>query len=96
MSKAFDKIMAGLDDALAHAEGKDGRAQVRKFEPVDVKAIRAKTKLSQSKFAALFMIPVGTLRNWEQGRRYPEGPAVALLHIIEKEPETAVRALHGG
>ena len=95
MTKAFKNIMAGLEDALAFAEGDNSRAKARKIEVVDVKAIREKTGLSQPRFAAVFKIPVGTLRNWEQGRRQPEGPAIALLHIIDKEPETAVRALHG-
>lgn len=95
MTKAFKNIMAGLEDALAFAEGDGSRAKARKIEVVDVKAIREKTGLSQPRFAAVFKIPVGTLRNWEQGRRQPEGPAIALLHIIDKEPETAVRALHG-
>lgn len=95
MTKAFKNIMAGLEDALAFAEGDNSRAKARKIEVVDVKAIREKTGLSQPKFAAVFMIPVGTLRNWEQGRRQPEGPAIALLHIIDKDPEKAVRALHG-
>lgn len=92
---AFNKIMAGLEDALTHAEGNEAAAHVRTIEAVAVKAIREKTGLSQPRFAALFNIPVGTLRNWEQGRRRPEGPAVALLRIIDREPETAVRALHG-
>ena len=95
MTKAFKNIMAGLEDALAFAEGDDSRAKARKIEVVDVKAIRGKTGLSQPRFAAMFKIPVGTLRNWEQGRRQPEGPAIALLHIIDNDPETAVRALHG-
>lgn len=95
MTTAFSKILAGLEDALAHAEGNDAKAQLRTLHKIDVKKIREKTGLSQPKFAALFMIPVGTLRNWEQGRRRPEGPAAALLHIIDKEPQTAVRALHG-
>lgn len=95
MNAAFNKIAAGLADALAHAQGNDASAETRTLESVDVKKIRAKTGLSQAKFASMFMIPVGTLRNWEQGRRHPEGPAVALLHIIDKEPETAVHALHG-
>ncbi len=95
MTKAFKSIMAGLEDALAYAEGDTSRAKVHKIEVMDVKAVRKKTGLSQSKFAAVFKIPVGTLRNWEQGRRQPEGPAIALLHIIDKEPETAIRALHG-
>ncbi|NQU60420.1 MAG: helix-turn-helix domain-containing protein [Rhodospirillales bacterium] len=95
MTKAFDKIMAGMEDALAFAEGDATRGKARKVEVVDVKAIREKTGLSQPKFAAVFMISVGTLRGWEQGRRQPEGPAAALLQIIDKEPETAIRALHG-
>lgn len=95
MTTAFNKIMAGLEDALAHAEGNDATVHLRTLQAIDVKTIRKKTGLSQPNFAALFMIPVGTLRNWEQGRRHPEGPAIALLHIIDKEPQTAVRALHG-
>ncbi len=95
MTKAFKNIMAGLEDALAFAEGDNSRAKAHKIEVVDVKAVRKKTGLSQPKFAAVFKIPVGTLRGWEQGRRQPEGPAVALLRIIDKEPETAIRALHG-
>lgn len=94
MSKAFDNIMAGLEEALAYAKGQDTGAKEHTFLVADVKRIRAKTKLSQIKFAAVFHIPVGTLRGWEQGRRHPDGPAVALLHIIDKEPETALRALH--
>ena len=92
---ALNKIMAGLADAQAHNEGNDATAELRTLAAIDVKKIREKTGLSQPKFASLFMIPVGTLRNWEQGRRHPEGPAIALLHIIDKEPQTAVRALHG-
>lgn len=92
---AFNKIMAGAEDALAFVEGNDATAQIHKITAVDVKKIRTKTGLSQTKFAGLFQIAVGTLRNWEQGRRQPEGPAVALLHVIDKEPETTVRALHG-
>jgi len=95
MPAAFNKIMAGLEDALAHAGGNDATAELRTLAAIDVKKIRQKSGLSQPKFASLFMIPVGTLRNWEQGRRHPEGPAIALLHIIDKEPQTAVRALHG-
>ncbi|PCI40976.1 MAG: transcriptional regulator [Rhodospirillaceae bacterium] len=91
---AFNKIMAGAKDALAYVEGNDATAYLHEMTAVDVKRIRAKTGLSQTKFANLFKIAVGTLRNWEQGRRHPEGPAVALLHIIDKEPETTMRALH--
>jgi len=91
----FEKIRDGLVESAAHAAGEDTGAILHKFLIADVKRIRAKTKLSQAKFAAVFHIPVGTLRNWEQGLRRPEGPAIALLHIIDKDPAAAVRALHG-
>ncbi len=93
MTAAFDKIMAGVKDAAAHVEGNEDAVKLHAFEAVDVKAIRKKTGLSQAKFANMFHILVGTLRNWEQGRRRPEGPAMALLHIIDKEPEAVLRAL---
>ncbi len=86
--------MAGLEDALTYAGGDAANAKVRKIEVVDVKKVREKTGLSQSKFATVFMIPVATLQNWEQGRRKPKGPAMALLHIIDKAPEMAIKALH--
>jgi len=52
-----------------------------------VKRIREGYKLSQAQFAALLGISVGTLRNWEQGRRAPEGPARVLLRVAERYPK---------
>lgn len=60
---------------------------------IDVKAIRATSNLSQVKFARMFGIKPATLRNWEQGRTTPEGPARALLTIIKNDPEAAFKAL---
>ncbi|MDE2476154.1 MAG: type II toxin-antitoxin system MqsA family antitoxin [Alphaproteobacteria bacterium] len=60
---------------------------------VDVRAIRAKLKLSQSEFAARFGFTTAAVRQWEQGRRYPHGPARVLLTIIEREPNAVRRAL---
>jgi putative transcriptional regulator len=54
---------------------------------LDVAALRARFKLSQVKFAALLGISAATLRNWEQGRRVPEGPARVLLQVAERHPE---------
>lgn len=95
MNKAFKNIMAGLEDALAYAEGDASKAaKVHTIEVADVKRIRESTGLSQAKFAATFQIPIGTLQGWEQGRRRPEGPAAALLRIIEADPTNAIKALH--
>lgn len=61
----------------------------------DVKTIRERLGLSQSRFAALMGVSARTLQNWEQGRREPEGPAKALLRVVEKQPEAVLQALHG-
>jgi putative transcriptional regulator len=92
---AFDKIMDGLNEALAYAEGDEGRgkAHVVDLPPVDVKAARKKLGLSQDKFAAAFRISPSTLRKWEQGIRHPQGPARVLLTVIDREPEAVLRAL---
>jgi DNA-binding transcriptional regulator YiaG len=60
---------------------------------LDVRQVRALTGLSQSKFAELLSIEVSTLRNWEQGRRAPTGPARALLRAISNNPVAVIRAL---
>jgi putative transcriptional regulator len=63
--------------------------------PLDVSAIRRRTGLDQTQFARLFGIPLGTLRNWEQYRREPEGAARSLLRIINHDPKAALQALRG-
>ena len=60
---------------------------------IDVRSIRAVTGLSQAKFAELLSIEVSTLRNWEQGRREPTGPARALLRAISNNPIEVIKAL---
>jgi putative transcriptional regulator len=93
--KAFDAIAAGLQDAIASARGKGGAGRIRRVSvpDVDVSAVRAKLGLSQEDFAAAFGVSLGTVRNWEQGRRRPEGPARALLVVINKAPKTVMDAL---
>ena len=59
----------------------------------EVRAIREQTSLSQSEFAQLIGVSVKTLQNWEQDRRRPTGPAVALLRIIAQQPKLAVEAI---
>jgi putative transcriptional regulator len=66
---------------------------VRIMVPTDVKAIRAKFGLSQDQFAKTFALNLATLRDWEQERRMPHGPARTLLQIIDREPEAVRRAL---
>jgi putative transcriptional regulator len=62
-------------------------------DAIDAQAIRRLTGLSQAKFAELLGIELATLRNWEQGRRQPTGPAQALLRAIRNDPVAIIRAL---
>ena len=88
MSKAYDKVMAGLRDAQGYLNGKRDGFGVHEIEvpEPDIVAIRGKTGLSQLAFAKSIGVPLGTLKNWEQGRRRPEGAARVLLALIEKRP----------
>jgi putative transcriptional regulator len=71
------------------------RAPSREFnvDAVAIKELRSKIGLSQSRFAALLHVNVGTLRNWEQGLREPTGPAKALLVAINRDPRNVLKAL---
>jgi putative transcriptional regulator len=66
--------------------------------PVDAayaRGVRARTRLTQAEFAARIGVPIETVRNWEQGKRSPRGPARALLKVIDKAPDAAFAALGG-
>ena len=93
MSKAFDSIKQGLDEAIEFSKGKKGKAVVHEFTAVDVKKIRTKIGMSQSEFASAFGISVSTLRHWERGDRAPHGPALVLLNVVAKEPKAVLKAL---
>ena len=95
MDKAlFDDLQQSLKEAASIRRGKLVAGRVTEVHAPDAKAIRAKVGLSQSDFAQLIGVKVATLRNWEQHRRNPTGAAAALLTIVEKEPDAALRALH--
>jgi putative transcriptional regulator len=97
MSKLGRRLIASAKEARRIAQGKADPATYRVHIPtrIDVAAIRKRTKLSQNAFAAKFGIAPATLKDWEQHRREPEGPARTLLLVIDKEPEAVTRALSG-
>jgi putative transcriptional regulator len=61
-----------------------------------VRHVRARCGLTQAAFAERIEVPLETVRNWEQGKRSPRGPARALLKLIDRAPDTAFAALGGG
>jgi putative transcriptional regulator len=93
MSKAGESILRGARQALAYARGEDDESVAHVPVQVDVKAVRQGLGLSQARFARQFGFALGALRNWEQGRRQPDGCARALLTVIAREPEAVRRAL---
>ena len=95
MGKAFDDIMAGMNDALAYSKGDIGTGQahtVRTPPEVDCRAIRQRLGLSQAAFARRFGLRLATLQDWQQGKR-TDTAARLLYRVIEREPEAVDRAL---
>jgi putative transcriptional regulator len=84
-----ERIIRGLDQAIAWARGEDVPVRVTRVEVpvIDVRAVRRGLKLTQAQFAVKFGFPPATLRNWEQGRTRPDGPARVLLAVIARHPE---------
>jgi putative transcriptional regulator len=94
--KRRHKIVAGLHEAISHASGASKLARITRYkvpENIDVKKLREGLRMSQPEFALLFGFNLGTLRQWEQGRRYPDGAARVLLTVISHSPDTVKQAL---
>ena len=94
-SEAFKRIEQGLKEAIAYAQGQTSGSITHQIEvpTPDVRAIRASTGLSQAEFARSIGVRKGTLLNWEQSRRRPEGPARVLLALIARDPGIVRRML---
>jgi putative transcriptional regulator len=93
---AFQQLLTSVRQAGKIRRGTARPSRVATFEPADVQAIRAKLGTSQAEFALMIGVSVSTLRNWEQGRRTPEGPALALLRVAARNPKAVIEALHTG
>jgi len=90
----FEGLMRSLDEARRWFGGEDVPGLRVHFPPdADVRAIRARTGLTQQAFARQIGVPVATLRNWEQGRRCPVGPARVLLALIARDPDIVARTM---
>ena len=83
----FNELVASVREGGKILRGKAKPSRTFIIEAPDVKEIRSNYKLSQNEFAALMGISVKTLRNWEQGRRAPEGAARVLLQVAAKHPD---------
>jgi putative transcriptional regulator len=83
----FTELVASVKEGGAILRGEQTGSRTFVINGANIKELRVSYELSQNEFAALLGISVKTLRNWEQGRRQPEGAAKVLLQVAAKHPE---------
>ena len=92
----FAELLASVREGGAILKGRRSPARRSRVEAPNVREVREAYGLSQTRFAALMGISVATLRNWEQGRRQPEGSARVLLQVVAKHPEAVLDTVSSG
>ncbi|WP_367873834.1 helix-turn-helix domain-containing protein [Luteolibacter sp. Populi] len=90
----FQKLVLSVKQMGAIMRGENLPHRRTVVSKIDVKGLRERLKLTQADFSQMIGVSIRTLQNWEQGRREPEGPAKALLRVVEREPEAVLNALH--
>jgi len=83
----FQELLESVREGGAILRGEEAPARSTEVAVPDVSRLRREAGFSQEEFATLMGISTDTLRNWEQGRRQPVGPARRLLQVVEKHPE---------
>jgi putative transcriptional regulator len=89
----FDELVQSVKQAKNIMNNKTEPSRRFFINEPDPKKIRTDMKLTQKEFASLMNISVHTLRNWEQGRRNPEGPAKVLLNVVNNHPEVLMEMI---
>ncbi len=90
----FQELLQSIREGGAILRGEQEPSRTFSFEEPDAVSIREKYGLSQTKFASMLGISVKTLRNWEKGRRKPQGPARVLLQVADRHPEVILDVIH--
>jgi putative transcriptional regulator len=88
-----ERAIATDPQAIATAAHRAARSEAARTDASYARNVRGQTGLTQAAFAARIGVPVETVRNWEQGKRSPRGPARALLKVLEQAPEAAFAVL---
>jgi putative transcriptional regulator len=89
----FDELLASVKEGGRILQKEKEATRTFSYNRLDIKHIREKHNLTQEQFAVMLGISVRTLRNWEQGRRVPEGPAMVLLRVADKNPKVILDAV---
>ena len=91
-----ERALPSQFDPASRPSGSAGGVRAANGAPADAayaRGVRARTRLTQAEFASRIGVPIETVRNWEQGKRSPRGPARALLKVIDKAPDVAFAVL---
>ena len=90
----FHDLLKSVKEARDIADGTRKPSRHFTVTPLNIKTLRRKLRYSQAQFAVIIGIPVATLRNWEQGRTYPEGPARVLMTALTNNPRGVIKAIN--
>lgn len=90
----FNELLESVREAGKIRRNEEHPSRTFDYCNLNVKAVRERIGLSQNEFSLLIRVSIKTLQNWEQGRRQPMGPALALLTILKNDPKHAIKALH--
>lgn len=91
--KLFDELESNLKEAVRVAKGKRSVPSYVVLTAADIKAIRAKVRMSQAEFARTFQLSLETIKGWEQNKRSPDAAATNYLRLIDADPESVLRLL---
>jgi putative transcriptional regulator len=83
----------GADALQSPTVERTGNGRTTGADSIYARGVRARTRLTQAEFAKRIGVPIETVRNWEQGKRSPRGPARALLKVIDSAPDVAFAVL---
>jgi len=89
----FEDLSKSIKEAGKIRRGQIKPSRVFTYNAVDIRKLRESVNVSQSKFARMIGVSTDTVQNWEQGRRRPRGPAMALLRVFQRNPKVVVGAL---
>ena len=90
----FSELLSSVQEMDSIVKKNAEPSRITEFAEPEVKSIRDKIGLSQTRFAGLIGVSKRTLENWEQGRRNPTGPARSLLRLVDTDPDYMIKALH--
>jgi putative transcriptional regulator len=92
--ETFNELLESVQQGGKIVQGKSKPSRIFRIEDPNVPEIRKHIGLSQEKFAQLLGVSIATLRNWEQGRRKPDGAARVLLCVAAKHPQIVLETVH--